>query len=162
MNSYTYNGKDYPVRTKSFKPYRLKSILFQKKYNEYEKQYTSELQSKIQEFLMTDKKAKASIMSASKTGDDSVNKTIVKILADNPSYAILAKEFADNKAMARELFIMTNEKGEVSDVNAKELCDIMLENSSDISHNPETEKEYEAYETFINQMWNDFFLNVKK
>ena len=160
---YKYDNKEYKERTKSFKPYRVASLALIKKFNDFEKEFTSDLQSDINKFLFTDKKVMGSVITANNSGDSKkLNEAISKALVSNPDMALKAKELTDSKLLAVELFLTTDCKGEVSDENAKKLCDIMLEDAGTINHNPETEADYGKYTEFIYSLWNDFFLKFRK
>lgn len=166
MNSkekkYTYSGKEYALRTKSFKPYRLLAIQFINKYNEYESAYTSSLQADINKFLFTDKKVQSKIVTAKNSGDASkLNKAIMEALLENPEHALMAQELSNKKILAKELFLTSDKDGKVSDVNAKELCNIMFDESESINHDPQTEQEYAEYTAFIYGVFDDFFLKFR-
>lgn len=159
---YTYLGKEYKTRTKSFKPYRVQAIILMNKYNDFETSYTSDIQAVINNFLFTDKKVMGKIISANNSQDsEKLNKAIGEVLKDNPRYALKAEELAKKKVMARELFLTTDGKGNVSDDNAKTLCEIMLEDSKDINHDIDSEAGYAEYLKFIFNLFEDFFLKYK-
>ena len=157
--TFKYKGKTLTFRTKSFKPYRVKAISLITAYREYEKEFTQDLQSEIQTFLFSDKKAMGKIVTASNKKDTSLlNKAIGDVLIENPDYAIKAQELNERKEIAKELFLTTDNDGIPSDTNAKTLCDIMFENSSIINHNPDTENEYADYLQFLFEVFDFFFL----
>jgi hypothetical protein len=159
---YSYNGKEYNLRTKSFKPYRIKAIQFINRYNEFESLFISDLQANINQFLFTDKKVQSKIVTAKSAGDTSkLNKAVIEALLENPEYAVKAQELTNKKILTKELFLTTDKDGNVSDANAKELCEIMFEDSSGIDHDPQTEKEYTEYTAFIYGVFDDFFLKFK-
>lgn len=159
---YNYKNKKYLPRNKSFKPYRVKAIKFIQLYRDFEKDFIKDLQSDIQSFLFTDKRAMGKIVTASNANDTGkLNKAITEILKDNPEYALKAQELAQRKAIAKELFLTTDNGGNPSDINAKELCDIMFDNTSTINHNPDTEQEYLEYLRFIYEVFDDFFLKYE-
>lgn len=160
--NYTYKGVEYTTQNKTFKPYRVKAIMFINEYNEFESKYTSTLQADINNFLITNKAIQGKIINAKNTSDTSkLNKVVSEALLLNPEYAMKVQELAGKKLMAKELFLTTNKAGEVSDENAKKLCQIMLEKTESIDHNPDSEDEYKEYMEFINKLFNDFFLKFK-
>jgi len=157
-----YKNKTFTPRNKSFKPYRVKAIKFIQSYRDYEKDFIKDLHSDIQNFLFTDKRAMGKIVSASNTQDSGkINKAVGEVLKDNPEYAIKAHELLQRKAIAKELFLTTDNDGNPSDINAKTLCDIMFENSNPINHNPDTEQEYSEYLAFIYEVFDNFFLKYE-
>jgi translation initiation factor 6 (eIF-6) len=163
MEKYTYSGITYIPRTKSFKPYRVQALALIKKFNDFEKEFTSDLQTDINKFLFTDKRVMGSVITANNSGDSKkLNEAVSKALVSNPEMALKAKELTDSKILAVELFLTTDCKGNVSEENAVKLCDIMLEDSGTINHNPDTEAEYGKYLEFIYSVWRDFFLKFKK
>jgi hypothetical protein len=159
---YIYLGKEYKPRIKSFKHYRVQAIILLNKYNDFENMYTADLKAEINNFLFTDKKVMGKIISANNCEDTGkLNKAVEEVLKENPRYAIKAEELAKKKVMARELFLTTDGKGNVSDDNAKTLCEIMLEDSKDINHDVESETGYAEYLKFIFNLFQDFFLKYK-
>lgn len=158
-----YKNKEYTFRTKSFKPYRIKAIKFIQSYREFEKDFIKDLQTDIQTFLFTDKKAMGKMVSASNTNDTAkINLATIEVLKENPEYALKAQELAERKAIAKELFLTTDNDGNPSEQNAKELCDIMFDNASTINHNPQTELEYTEYLKFIYEVYDLFFSKYER
>jgi len=156
---YTYKTKSYTPRNKSFKPYRIKALKFLQAYRDFEKDYIADLQSDIQTFLFTDKRAMGKVITASNTKDVSnINKAVSEVLSENPDYAFKAQELAKRKELAKELFLTSDNDGNPSDINAKTLFDIFFQNSTGINHNPDTEQEYFEYLNFVYQVFDDFFL----
>lgn len=156
--TYIYNGVEYTPRKKSFKPYRSRALVFLNKYNEFEKSYTSTLLGEIQTFLITDKKFAGKIITARNTSNsERISKAVSEALLSSPDYAMKSQELVNKKALAKELFLITDGEGNSSDKNARELCDIMLEDSENINHNPETGDEYSEYMKFIYGLYDDFF-----
>jgi hypothetical protein len=160
---YIYKGIKFIPRKRAFKPYRIKAIGFLNKYNEFENSYCSALQSEIQKFLLNDKTVSGKIITAKNAGDyEKISKAIGEALLCNPDYAMKTQELIKKKAMAKELFLITDEAGNASEMNAKELCKIMLEDSEKIDHTPESEKDYLEYMTFLNEVMNDFFMKFSR
>lgn len=159
---YTYKSKNYIPRNKSFKPYRVKAIRFIQSFRDFEKDFIKDLQSDIHTFLFTDKKSMGRIVTASNTKDTGkLNKAISDVLKENPEYALKAQELSQRKDIAKELFLTTDNDGNPSDINAKELCNIMFGDTTTINHNPETEQEYLEYLKFIYEVFDDFFLKYE-
>lgn len=159
---YSYRGKEFSLRNKSFKPYRIKALKFMNDFNEIERKYTTELQGEINSFLFNNKKIQGKVISAKNNGDnEKLNEIIAGALLENPQYAIKVQELANKKKLAIELFLTTNEKGEPSESNAVELVDIMLESASEIKHECETEEEYYEYLNFLKELFDDFFLKFR-
>lgn len=161
--TFKYKGKALTFKTKSFKPFRTQAITFVNAYREYEKDYVKDLQSEIQTFLFSDKKAVGKIVTASNKKDTSLlNKAIGEVLFDNPDYAVKAQELNEQKEIAKELFLTTDKDGMPSDINAKKLCDLLFENASVINHDPQTETEYAEYLKFIFEVFDFFFLKYEQ
>lgn len=160
---YSYKSKTYNLRKTSFKPFRVKALKFIQAYRDFEKDYTKDLQEEIQSFLFSNKKANGKIISASNSNDSSkLNKAITDVLTENPEYAIKAQELSMRKDIAKELFLTSENDGTPSDVNAKELCEIMFDNASTINHNPQTAPEYLEYIQFIFKVFDDFFFTFER
>jgi len=159
---YNYRGKEYGLRNKSFKPYRIKALKFMNDFYEFESKYTAELQGELNSFLFNNKKIQGKVITAKNNGDnEKLNEIIAEALLENPTYAIKVQELTNKKKLATELFLTTYGKGEPSEVNAKELCYIMLEGASEIEHKTETEEEYYEYLNFLKELFDDFFLKFR-
>lgn len=159
---YNYRGKEYGLRNKSFKPYRIKALKFMNDYDAFERKYTAELQGEINSFLFNNKKIQGKVITAKNNGDnEKLNEIITGALLENPQYAIKVQELANKKKLATELFLTTNDKCEPSELNAIELVDIMLENAGEIKHECETEEEYFEYLNFLKELFDDFFLKFR-
>lgn len=159
---YNYRGKEYSLRNKSFKPYRIKALKFMNDFNEFESKYTSELQGEINNFLFNNKKIQGKVISAKNNGDnEKLNEIIASALLENPLYAIKVQELTNKKKLATELFLTSNVNGEPSEVNAIELLEIMLENGSEFEHSTETEEEFYYYLNFLKELFDDFFLKFR-
>lgn len=160
---YSLNGIEFIERKKSFKPYRIKAILFSEKYNEFENKYCGDLQNEINNFLYTDKKVMGKVIAASNSGDvTKLNKVCQEVLLSEPNQIAKLTKLTERKSLARELFLYTDCKGNFSDENVKELCEIMFENADIINHEPQEENEFIEYSKFIDGVCSDFFLKYPK
>jgi hypothetical protein len=151
---YTYNSIEYSTRNKSFKPYRIKAIIFSEKYNKFEKEYCGDIQEEINNFLYTDKKVMGKVISAKNTGDtNKLNTVIQESLLSDPLQLSKLIKLTERKNTAKEMFLLDT-------VNAKELCDIMLNESETINHEPDGDELFSEYYAFLTELMTDFFLKL--
>jgi hypothetical protein len=91
------------------------------------------------------------------TEDDVSNRTkkfsqyMVRFVKKFPEYTVLLQEMVEQNEQAIEAFLLDTE-------NAKELLDIILDESCDINHDPPIE-EAVPYKVFIRECF-DFFLSL--
>jgi hypothetical protein len=159
---YIYKDTEYTLRNKNFKKYVVPSIKYSRKYDDFRKKYIPlDLEKRVKSIFVNRELIKNSqnIIAENKDKDlkelevivanDTMNKIQDEQLADMITYNQL-KEEIDKEFLNDEN-------------NAKELCDIMFENSESINHNPEgDQKEYGEYYNFIKGVFSDFFSKDNK
>jgi len=129
------NEKQFKVRTKTFKPYRVKAISLFLKYEQFIKGYDVSDTNAIAKALFQGKITK----------EDLENRT-------EAFYDIVHEMIYDNKPV-RELFLLEN---------GKELCDVVFEDCN-IEHRDEWESgEYDTYMTFLQEVLSFFLMTSKK
>jgi len=143
IKKYEHLGKAYFPRKTSFKPYRSRALKFLKKYDEFERAVTGDLQDTVSALLLDKAEGK-------KVEDIIVQETV----KDNPKLLKALMELGVKKVDVEESFL-------IEESNAKELCEIFFE-SNDINHNPDTEEEYNLYFVFMKGVLDDFFLKHRK
>jgi hypothetical protein len=159
---YIYKDIEYTLRNKNFKKYVVPSIKFSRKYEDFRKiNIPADLEKSVKNIFINRDLIKNSqnIIAENKDKDlkelevivaqDTINKIQDEQLADMITYNQL-KEEIDKEFLNDEN-------------NAKELCEIMFENSESINHNPEGgRKEYGEYYNFIKGVFSDFFSKGNK
>lgn len=145
--TFTYLGKEYKERKRTYKPLRINSIKFFRKYSDFEKEYIGEdlynqyyntlLQNAIEEDV---------------TEENAEEKS--KVLLDKKDIMRLQLEFTQKQSEAYEIFLLDEN-------NTKELCDIYFENSNEIDHNP-TDENFDEYYSFVGEVFRYFFFRYKK
>ena len=129
------NEKQFKVRTKTFKPYRVKAISLFLKYEQFMR---TNGQSDTKPIMKT-------LMSGRLTQKDIDDKS--DVFTD-----IISEMLYDNMPV-RELFLLEN---------GKELCDVVFEDC-DVEHKEEwDEEEYSKYMTFLQEVLSFFLMTSKK
>jgi len=148
---YIYKGTEFIQRAKkTFKPYQIKGIWLQKKYDEFEKEFIGEdIQKNINKNFFKDIEF---LKTVSQLGDN--HEEVGRLFLQNEN-GIEMMNYLQLKNQAKELFILDEE-------NAKELMEILFENHNDMNHQTETDEDANEYEKFMVEVMNLFFSMFKK
>ncbi len=160
---YKYKGKEYNSRRKSFKSYRIKAIVLQKKYTEFEAENfptIAKIQADIEKYFLTDKKITNKLI-ANQKDSSKLNKAVADAIVESPDVAMKMTQLAKEKEEARELFLFSDGNGGQNDENVEKLFEIMLEDTTGINHDVDA-LDFEEYLIFVYEIWDDFFLKLKK
>jgi|GEM_PF-6066103 hypothetical protein len=151
---YKYKDIVYKIRNKNWKKYRIPAIKFSRKYTDFENQYIpKDLRDKVDK-LYSDKNLIKLVDKTNKK--DKVNEEVMDKFLESSGDVIIA--MSKIKLMKNEIvedFFLENE-------NAKELCNIVYENSESINYEPDGgQDDYDEYFNFIKGTFS-FFLMMSR
>lgn len=148
---YIYKGTEFIKRAKkTFKPYQIKGIWLQKKYDDFIKEFIGDdIQKSANKNLFSNAELLKSVTRLENNPEE-----VGRVFLQNEN-GMQIMNYLQLKQQANELFILDEQ-------NAKELMEILFENHQEMVHDTETDEDAKEYEKFMIEVLNLFFSIFKK